>query len=168
MPDDLIAWHAREDNQTHIGIEFAQPTIDVLPTEFQYAALAYVCGLLCDKYRIPRKRVMGAGVPGIVGHEDTAQGKRDGKSDPGWAFSWEHFLALLNGEQAPVKKQILDHLDFIYAYNNSVGDLLKTYKPALDNIEPVFYTNVQEATRVINERTLAIKDVVLKGGDALA
>ena len=36
---------------------------------------------------------------GLIGHEDSEQGERDGKSDPGPKFDWNHCLALVRARQ---------------------------------------------------------------------
>jgi hypothetical protein len=41
---------------------------------------------------------MSQGLPGIVGHEDTEQGKRGGKSDPGPKWDWDKFIKMVRGE----------------------------------------------------------------------
>jgi N-acetyl-anhydromuramyl-L-alanine amidase AmpD len=95
--DDDVAWHCREANATHLGIEIcqAQPT-DPL-TDFQYRAAAEACRLWATKYGFPLARVTSQNTPGLVGHEDTEAGKRDHKSDPGPAFDWPRFLKLVRG-----------------------------------------------------------------------
>lgn len=93
--DDDIAWHCREANANHLGIEICQPTASYPLTPFQYEAAAEACRLWAKKYGFPLRRVMSQNEPGIVGHEDTEAGKRDHKTDPGPAFDWARFLALL-------------------------------------------------------------------------
>lgn len=86
LGDEKIGWHAKEDNQEWLGIEFAQsvPTDDY--TDWQIETGAAVCALWCKQFGI---------VPStetIVRHQDTAQGKRDSKSDPGDVFPYDTFL----------------------------------------------------------------------------
>lgn len=93
--DDEVAYHAREDNKTHLSIEIAQRKDGDPLSDFQYKAAAEACRLWSLKYGFPLKRVMTQTQPGIVGHEDTEAGRRDGKTDPGRAFDWTKFMALL-------------------------------------------------------------------------
>jgi hypothetical protein len=97
--DEDTAFHARENNRTHLGVEIAQPFISTPYTEFQYQAAAFLVRRWCDKFGIPMERVMTQSKKGLIGHEDSEQGKRDGKSDPGPKFDWDHFLALVRGRQ---------------------------------------------------------------------
>jgi N-acetyl-anhydromuramyl-L-alanine amidase AmpD len=94
VPDELIAWHAQEHNQTHLGIEIAQPAYCPDFTDEQYRLVAEICARWCLKYRLPAVRVMSVDKPGIIGHEDTTQGKRDHKSDPGAKWEWPRFIQL--------------------------------------------------------------------------
>lgn len=89
---DDRAWHAgaswfegRADcNDFSIGIEL-EGSDHIAYTEPQYQCLAEVAALLMAQYpELDEKR--------IVGHEDIAPGR---KTDPGPAFDWSHFRALL-------------------------------------------------------------------------
>lgn len=93
--DADAAWHAFENNETHLGIEVAQPSSEPDFTPAQYAAVAEACRLWAAKYKIPLVRVMSQTWMGIIGHQDSEQGRRSGKSDPGAKWNWEKFLALL-------------------------------------------------------------------------
>ena len=95
--DDDVAWHCREANATHLGIEIAQaqPTSPI--SDFQYVAAADACKKWSQKYGFPLVRVMSQNTPGLVGHEDTEAGKRDGKTDPGQMFDWARFMRLVTG-----------------------------------------------------------------------
>lgn len=95
--DDDVAWHCREANATHLGIEIAQalPTSPI--SDFQYVAAADACRKWAAKYGFPLTRAMSQTTPGLVGHEDTEAGKRDGKTDPGMMFDWPRFLKLVQG-----------------------------------------------------------------------
>lgn len=99
--DNDEAYHSRENNHTHLGIEIAQPLITTPLTDFMYNAAADIVRQWCDKNRIPKRRVYSQYTPGIVGHEDTEQGKKDGKSDPGPAFDWPRFMRLVQGGTMP-------------------------------------------------------------------
>jgi N-acetyl-anhydromuramyl-L-alanine amidase AmpD len=85
VQDHNTAWHAREDNRDHLGIELAQG-VDGQPfSEWQYRTGAAVCADWIRRY----------GDMPIVGHEETEQGKRDGKSDPGHMWHWGYFRACM-------------------------------------------------------------------------
>ncbi len=88
VPDDYEAWHAQEDNKHYLSIEFAQPNIGDAFTDWQYEEGAKVCALWAKKYGFKPERFY------FQGHEETAQGKRNGKSDPGPMFDWERFISL--------------------------------------------------------------------------
>lgn len=101
VADADLAWHARENNATHLGIELVHPRADWPFTDFEYEAAAEVVRGWCEKYSIPMEHVTSQSQPGIIGHDETEQGRRDGKSDPGGQFDWSHFMALVRGVVAP-------------------------------------------------------------------
>lgn len=93
--DDDLAWHAEENNHTHLGVELADDDNHTLPyTEMQYDNLADYAVQAAKKYGFPLTRVFSQFEAGLIGHEDSEQGKRWGKTDPGPNFDWSHFLAL--------------------------------------------------------------------------
>lgn len=68
--------------------------------------LLNLCVYLCRQYDIPPVRILHLvqlGVPprGFVGHEDTANGRKTGKSDPGPKFPWTAFLNTLKKRLDP-------------------------------------------------------------------
>lgn len=97
------AWHAQEDNDNSWGIELEQGDEQDGFTEVQMVALAEVCR---DDYMagfgVPAVHAKSTGEPGFIGHQETIQGKRNGKSDPGSRFDWDYFLRLL---QPPEKAE---------------------------------------------------------------
>ena len=90
---DDRAWHAgvseyqgRDNcNDFSIGIEM-EGTDTVAYTEQQYKALAQLTEILLAHYPSMNKSR-------ITGHSDIAPGR---KTDPGPAFDWQHYLALLS------------------------------------------------------------------------
>ncbi len=103
LDPELMAWHAGYLNAFSIGIEVVQPTRDTPVTQAQIAATAARVRELCVGYGIPMVRVMSEAERGVIGHEDTAQGRALGKSDPGDAahggrWDWERFMTLLREE----------------------------------------------------------------------
>jgi len=87
VPDIYQAWHAEELNEYYLSIELAQPTIDDEFTNWQYEETARTILQWKDKYQFSLSY--------IFGHEETVQGQRNGKSDPGPMFDWEKLRALL-------------------------------------------------------------------------
>lgn len=111
--DDNVAWHAQQHNQTHLGIEVAQPSYQPEFVEFEYLATAEICAHWCLKYAIPPVRVMDSDLAGIIGHEQTDQGRRDGKTDPGWRWDWPKFMFLVQEKvrefgMSPAEKAQID------------------------------------------------------------
>ncbi len=93
--DENRAWHAGEHNDGAFGIELTQPTADRPYTDQHYEALAEVCRAYYVE--IPPMHILGFrnGSQGYTGHEDTMQGMRAGKSDPGPMFDWDRFIRML-------------------------------------------------------------------------
>jgi len=98
VDDDDGAWHAKEHSFQAISIELTQPLRTTPYTDRHYESLAEVCRSY-PNVPIVRLTHFENGDAGYVGHEDSAQGKRDGKSDPGDPFDWNRFLALMRREQ---------------------------------------------------------------------
>lgn len=86
VADEKIAWHAKEDNRYWLGIEFAQAVPADDYTQWQFDTGVAVCVQWCKKFGIEPS------FDTIMRHQDTAQGKRDGKSDPGDNFPYEDFV----------------------------------------------------------------------------
>jgi hypothetical protein len=92
------AWHASEDNVRCWGIEVCQGVEDDGFTDAQYEAVAAICRDYMVAYGVPPVHVHDSREPGFVGHQETLQGKRFGKSDPGHLWDWERFIGLLQPE----------------------------------------------------------------------
>jgi hypothetical protein len=97
------AWHAGNHNPASIGVELTQPTTNHPFTSLHYEGLA-LAFLLTNLYLradglppIPAFHTASVNTPGILGHDETPQGKASGKSDPGPRFDWAYFLSLLKG-----------------------------------------------------------------------
>lgn len=90
-----------------ISIEVAQSADLESFTDEALDTLIGRCAYLCLKFNIDPVRipylsqVRAHPVPsGLVGHEDTANGRKTGKSDPGERFPWAWFIQALRAEIA--------------------------------------------------------------------
>ena len=101
VEDKYPAWHAVEHSWEAYGIEVCQPTRDRPYKEGHYRNLVSVC-VPYVKAGIPIVHLPTLkwqdGRKGFVGHEETEQGLRDGKSDPGPPFDWAKFINMLKAE----------------------------------------------------------------------
>ncbi len=86
---DYIAWHARELNGTHLGVELVQPRLGDPISDAQYASLAWWLRQMSERYGFSLTPET------LVEHRDTAPGRRDGKTDIGPPFSIDHLLAIM-------------------------------------------------------------------------
>lgn len=102
-----IAWHANQANDFSIGIEHAGKAAQTLEqwSDPKSSAIlrksAELAAKLCRKHQIPVSRLMPneirSGGPGFCGHVDVnhAFNNKGGNHDPGPAFPWDHYLALV-------------------------------------------------------------------------
>ena len=117
VPDNLQAWHAAEDNAIAWGIELEQ---GVESDGFPLMQMESLIEVSRDYVAmgVPAQRIYTTSAKGFVGHQDTAQGKRFGKSDPGGGFAWNAFIAALEEdemtpeEKAELQRLILAEMDF--------------------------------------------------------
>jgi hypothetical protein len=70
-------WHAGVDSQTSLGVEFAQPTVAWRVNEAQIAAF----GEWWRSVVVPAWPNIDPRKVSLIAHSETAQGKRDGKTD---------------------------------------------------------------------------------------
>ena len=139
----LASWHAEENNLTHLSIGLAQPVIAMSYTRFQVEATAYVTQYWHSLFGFPLQRVFSQYQRGILGHEDTEQGKRSGKSDPGYRWPWDEFIALVREEEtlAMTPEQLQELYDLLKAawghYANAAPhvQMIKGSPPATAMIE---------------------------------
>jgi len=130
---DLIAWHAREHNQSWLGIEFEQPTLhDDFPVE-QLLAGAAVVRDWCAQYGLPVDREH------LRGHEEMPAGRADGKTDPGPEFPWDRFLALVQGEVAeePAGDPVLAYIDAVYGNLREANEQIEEARTELLRLKAV-------------------------------
>ena len=94
VADDDYAWHAKEhsDWMWSIGVTQALPTDPYLDGHYELLARAgrHYVSLGVPPVYLPH---YSNGMSGFTGHEDSEQGVRDGKSDPGDNFDWDRFIA---------------------------------------------------------------------------
>lgn len=86
---DLIAWHCREMNGTHLGAELAQPRLGDPISEAQYATLAWWLQQMSQRYGFALNEST------LPEHCETMPGKRDGKTDIQAPFDRARLLAML-------------------------------------------------------------------------
>ena len=86
VPDDRQAWHAREDNESAWGIEFGDADSKGPYSDWQLESGAAVVASWFLACGIEPTRET------IVRHRDTAQGKREGKVDPGDCLPLDWFI----------------------------------------------------------------------------
>ena len=91
ISDNRQAWHAGEHNETHWGIELEQGVESDGFTPEQIAACIDICRGYVQDFGVPPVHAFN----GFVGHQETPQGMRRGKSDPGALFPWAEFIDAL-------------------------------------------------------------------------
>lgn len=95
VEDGNTSWHAREHSHQAWAIETTQPNWDNPYEDGHYARLAEaVVHYMALGVKLVHLQTLEWGdiKGGIIGHEDSAQGVRDGKSDPGALFSYQRLL----------------------------------------------------------------------------
>lgn len=100
----------------YIQIEVCQSQINQPFTDVQIESLAQSVGEKAKRYGFPIQRIpylaqVGTPPKGICTHEDSANGRKTGKSDPGPLFPWDTFLARARfyaGEEEEVTREELD------------------------------------------------------------
>ena len=102
VSDEDYAWHAKEHSDWMYSIETTQalPTDSFLDGHYELLARAgrHYVSLGVPPVYLPH---YSNGMEGFTGHEDSEQGVRDGKSDPGSMFDWDRFIAMI---QEPVEE----------------------------------------------------------------
>ncbi|HWQ28446.1 MAG TPA: N-acetylmuramoyl-L-alanine amidase [Dehalococcoidia bacterium] len=95
---DLIAWHARAKNVTHLGVELVQPRLGDPITDAQYSTLAWWLIQMSRKYGFPLDHEH------LPEHRETPEGIAIGKTDIGPPFDrgrllW--FVSRIGGGATP-------------------------------------------------------------------
>lgn len=143
VPDNRQAWHAQEDNDNAWGIEVEQGVETDGFTPPQLSKLIEVCRGYMTDFGVPAEHAASSHSPGFIGHQETVQGRRNGKSDPGSLFPWEDFINTLRGDGDTLTEEdkrlladregrvVLDHL-LVRHYNTRLSpdrDHLVIYNP---------------------------------------
>ena len=81
-----MAWHAAEDNEFYLGIEFCQPLPSDEYSDWQLEEGALTVAFWAKQFGF------AINTDTCPRHSDTTQGKRSGKSDPGAPFPYVDFL----------------------------------------------------------------------------
>lgn len=118
VSDKQQAWHAGEHNDEAWGIELEQGIESDGFTPVQIDALIAVCRGYVNDFNVPVIHAVTVEQGGFIGHQETAQGRSVGKSDPGAAFPWPEILDRLKG--ADMKQGWHKEGTFHVLYNDDV------------------------------------------------
>lgn len=105
--DYLAAWSSWPSDETKVSIEVAQSNLGQPIEPETITATVQLVRELSGEYGFPLTRAYPANDwawTGLAGHEDTVQGKSQGKSDPGSAF-WVPFMAALEDDMTPEERE---------------------------------------------------------------
>ncbi|MDO8673033.1 MAG: peptidoglycan recognition family protein [Dehalococcoidia bacterium] len=89
VADGDTAWGAGELNPHSLQVELEQPDNAIPFSEIQIIRLVEAVQWWGSQHDIPLDGEH------VKGHDQTSQGIRQGKSDPGWMFDWPSFWTLL-------------------------------------------------------------------------
>jgi N-acetyl-anhydromuramyl-L-alanine amidase AmpD len=109
------AWNTYGADEAGVSIEICQSAAQEDYTVAQINAVADVLAYLHEHKGVALERIpyldqaVGIVPPsGIVGHEDTANGRKTGKSDPGPKFPYEKVLALAREKTARLSRPMVE------------------------------------------------------------
>lgn len=113
VPRNKQAWHAGEHNVIAWGVELCQGVNADGYTEPQLEQLVDLAIDYCTFHGVAARHSPNTSTSGFIGHEETPQGKRNGKSDPGTTFPWIWFLdelvrRLPKANSLPTRQEIID------------------------------------------------------------
>lgn len=126
VPDDLVpAFSAGVHDYHALSVEMAQPLSDIPYDPRDIALARQFAQEKSTEYGFSLGRLtyvdgLNSQWPGEVGHEDTKQGRRSGKSDPGQLF-WGAYLSGGDDMSAEGEKEIIRILNGIW--NVQAGDV---------------------------------------------
>jgi len=113
VPENVVAWAAPGANKRGIHLEhagYASQNPAAWDDDYSNAVLARSAELaadICRRYLIPIVRLgpadLRVGLRGLCGHVDVTNAFNDGHghTDPGPAFPWDRYLALIGPPPAP-------------------------------------------------------------------
>lgn len=154
VPDNAIAWHAAEHNDA-FGIELEQGAESDGFTEKQVDSLLEISRHYIVEYGVEPVHIQDITQSGFVGHQETPQGLRVGKSDPGSLFNWGAFIAsleedmaLTDGEKDEIRRIARDEIEKhkILAIDEGTGNKL-TGVHTLPNWMAVLHKHNQDAIK---------------------
>ncbi len=119
VPDGYLpAWSSHPSDEHVISVEVAQSNNGQPIEPETIAACVAFAREMSQRYGFPLTRVYPSNDwtwSGMAGHEDTVQGRAQGKTDPGAAF-WEPFMAALGGdEMTPEERARLERVERLLA-----------------------------------------------------
>lgn len=158
IPDNRIAWHAGEHNVRGWGIELEQGVYGDGFTPLQIQALIDVARGYVQDFGVPAVHTLDSNAAGFIGHAETVQGKRVGKSDPGPLFPWDLFIGALQTAAPPAPselelrlgaiKAMADKYDFEYIGPNPIGQHVVRLREKDGSIaQPESYIAIDPARR---------------------
>lgn len=178
MPDGYIpAWSSHPSDEHVISVEIAQSNLGQTIEPETIATCVVFAKEMSQRYGFPLTRVYPVNDwtwSGMAGHEDTVQGKAQGKSDPGAAF-WEPFMAALEGDaMTPEERVELDNLKIAIFAGSEEGDLDRLTRVIkanyrMDEIAAGRAQSVSDRATsavVLSKRALAIASAIAVAGGA--
>lgn len=139
VPITRYAYHAKEHSYFTFSIEVTQALTAQEYWNAQYVKVAHICHNLCKDFNI-RKVYLPSysnGMNGITGHEDTEQGQRDVKSDPGWQWDWDKFITILkalDGGSTVPNPNLDQRIHAAKIFNRIELDMLNGVEPTKEDI----------------------------------
>ena len=152
VSDEDYAWHAKEHSDWAYSIEMTQslPTDPFLDGHYELLARAsrHYVSLGVPPVYLPH---YSNGMEGFTGHEDSEQGVRDGKSDPGSMFDWDRFIAMIQEpvEEDDMKPQLIREASSPYVF--ILDGVWYSY---LRRLEDASELGIPTAIKVVKDGTL--------------
>lgn len=178
VPDEVVpAWSSHPSDEHVVSIEVAQSNLGQAIEPETIAATVHLVRELQAEHKFPLTRVYPVNDwewSGMAGHEDTVQGKAQGKSDPGAAF-WEPFMAALEGDaMTPEERVELDNLKIAIFAGSEEGDIDRLTRVIkanyrMDEIAAGRAQSVSDRATsavVLSKRALAIASAIAVAGGA--
>lgn len=178
MPDGYIpAWSSHPSDEHVISVEIAQSNLGQTIEPETIATCVVFAKEMAERYGFPLTRVYPVNDwtwSGMAGHEDTVQGKAQGKSDPGAAF-WEPFMAALEGDaMTPEERVEFDNLKIAIFAGSEEGDIDRLTRVIkanyrMDEIAAGRAQSVSDRATsavVLSKRALAIASAIAVAGGA--